>query len=180
MTSYENHDDLHDKIKREVPPTSRDKEWLMNRINRQLSEEEHMVIFTDFLGSDTMKKRIYSINDNGTLFDLNDVPPAIFWKICLFTVMSLKDREKAKVSDQATQEVQDELARYRSQVNAELPIAQQNQPKLSSDLENLTPYEKMRIQALGQCSYSTYSKSSMTTLNSDDKRIYSDRPMKSI
>ena len=178
---YENNDEINEKIKNKSPPTEKDKESLLNKLNKQLNEEEHLHIFTEYL--QTLDKRIYSITANCTLFDINDLPNEVFWKIVLCTHFFIRDHEKQKEIDKANEELSKQSDLFNEKVNNDLILAKDNPINAAPEsLDGLSNYEKLRITALSQCNYSTYVKvpvkSEYNLCLPDDKRmektIYSD------
>lgn len=173
-------EEIVEKIKNKNIPTERDKETLMYKVNRQLTEEEHLHLFSEILQS--LDKKAYSITENCTLFDLNDLSPECFWKMFYYAQLSIHDHEGKKISDRARQEDNEEKAKMAEKMKAELDKFQEDPDQAKPDvLDSLTPYERLRISALSQCQYSTYSKGGVDDTNmalKDDKRmektIYSD------
>jgi hypothetical protein len=173
-------EDIVDNIKNKHVPTEREKEVLLYKLNRQLTEDEHLHIFTEILQN--LEKRIHSITDNGTLFDLNDLPPEAFWKMFYYAQLSIHDHDSRKISDKARQEDNEEKVKMAEKMKAELEKHQGDPNQCHIDvLASLTPYERLRISALSQCQYSTYAQADINDMNlalKDDKRmektIYSD------
>lgn len=166
--------ELDDKIKTEVVPTDKDKEILQYKLNKQLSEEDHLYIFTEILQS--MGSQIYTITENCTLFDLNDVDPKNFWKIYRCAQMFIDNHSRQKELDKVKQENDVMSQEFNKNVENNLrKILQQNEEIYPS---NATEYEKLRIDALKQCTYSTYSKKPSSDHSQDDgkleKTVYSD------
>lgn len=177
----DNLDEINEKIKNKSPPTDKDKENLLHKLNKQLNEDEHLYLFTEIL--QTLEKRIYSITENCTLFDLNDLPHDAFWKIHYYTYLFIHDHERQKELEKAKQDNMANSDEFKEKMRMELAnkIKDPNNA-LPENLNGLSAYEKLRINALSQCSYSTYAKdtnkSDYNLTLPDDKRmektIYSD------
>ncbi len=173
-------EEIVEKIKNKNVPTERDKETLLYKLNRQLTEEEHLHLFSEIVQS--LDKKTYSITENCTLFDLNDLSPECFWKMYYYAQLSIHDHEGKKITDRARQEDNEEKAKMAERIKAELDKFQADPDQAKPDvLDSLTPYERLRISALSQCQYSTYAKAGPDDMNmalKDDKRmektIYSD------
>jgi len=156
-TNFDNLSEINIKIKNKVAPTDKEKEILQYKLNKQLNEEEHLYIFTEILQG--LEKKIYTITENCTLFDLNDLSPDNFWKIFYYAQLFIQNHERQKElevagrdnvskSDELNEKMKRDLQKFREDPNNALP----------EDTANLSAYEKLRINALSQCSYSTYSK----------------------
>jgi hypothetical protein len=91
-----------DEIDNHSVPTEKDKESLQSKLNKQLNEEDHIYIFTEIL--QTMDKKIYTITENCTLFDLNDLDPVNFWKIHYHTHLMIANHERQKELNKTKQE----------------------------------------------------------------------------
>jgi hypothetical protein len=173
-------EEIVEKIKNKNVPNERDKETLLYKLNRQLTEEEHLHLFSEIIQS--LDKKTYSITENCTLFDLNDLSPECFWKMFYYAQLSIHDHEGKKISDRARQEDNEEKVKMAEKMKAELDKFQADPDQAKPDvLDSLTPYERLRISALSQCQYSTYAKGGADDTNmalKDDKRmektIYSD------
>jgi hypothetical protein len=182
ITNFENFEEISDKIKNKSVPTDKDKENLLHKLNKQLNEDEHLYIFTEILQN--LEKRIYSITENCTLFDLNDVPNESFWKIYYYAQLFISNHERQKDLDKANAEHLTEGDLFKEKIKQDLEKIIKDQTHQSQeDIDKLSPYEKLRIGALSQCSYSTYSQKNIETSDynltlPDDKRlektIYSD------
>jgi len=68
--------DLDSKIKTGVVPKHEDKKRLQNRI-KQLDKTQQLHLFHNII----KPLDIYTITDNGTFFDLNELTPELFWKL---------------------------------------------------------------------------------------------------
>lgn len=160
--------ELNDKIQHKTTPTDKDKELLQQQINQKLSEEDHLYIFTEILQS--MDKKIYTITENGTLFDLNDLNPEDFWKICYHTQIFIDNSARQQEINKAMEENNQLNNKFHQQVQRDLQKIKPDMPNINN---NITAYETLRINALEQCSYSNYSpqKNNTTPL---DKNIYCD------
>jgi hypothetical protein len=174
--------DITENIKAQVTPSEKDRENLLNKLNRQLTDEEHLYIFTEYL--QTLEKRIYSITENCTLFDLNDLPNELFWKIYYATQLFIRDHDRQKEIDKANAEKNVISAKLQEKIEKDLVKYKKDNANdaLNVDTQNLSEYEKLRIGALSQCNYSTFAVTAVKSTNNvsfiDDKRmektIYSD------
>jgi hypothetical protein len=164
------------KIKNKVAPSDKEKEALLYKLNKQLNEDDHIYIFTEILQN--MDKKIYTITENCTLFDLNDLDNENFWKICYYTQLFIDQHERQKEINSAKKENDDLSEQFVQKVEEKLRQIKEQSPE-KIDSTNLSEYEKLRIDALSQCSYSSYAKSSDSHEQSGrctgvEKTIYSD------
>lgn len=172
--------EINSKIKNKTLPTDRDKESLLNKLNKQLNEEDHIYIFTEILQN--MEKKIYTITCNCTLFDLNDLDNENFWKIYYYTQLFIDQHERQKEINKAKQENDDISDQFTRDVDSKLKQIKEQHPE-KVDSKGLSEYEKLRINALSQCSYSSYSKEieatnknmrSLSRYVGVEKTVYSD------
>lgn len=176
--NYDNLEEINEKIKNKTSSTDKDKELLMYRLNKLLTEEEHLYIFTEILQN--LDKRIYSITENCTLFSLNDLPNDAFWKIYYYSQLSIRNHERQKELDTKKQQSEQDEGKFKE--NMEKQLAKYRNDVSETSSEGLSVYEKLRVDALSECSYSTYSKNNSNsdynmTLPDDKKMaktIYSD------
>ena len=160
--NYGNLDDINEKIQNKLTPNEKDKELLLYRLNKLLNDDEHLYIFTEIL--QTLEKRIYSITENCTLFDLNDLPNDAFWKIYYYTQLFILDHERQKELGKIQKEQQSKNDEFKEDINTKLQ-KYKNDPNQATpeNIEQLSAYEKLRLNALSQCSYSTYSHNNTNT-----------------
>ena len=179
LDKYDNLDEIVSKIGNKSNVTGRDKELILYSLN-QLSKQDHLYIFTEILQK--LEKRIYTVTDNSTLFDLNDLPNDVFWKLYYHTQLLINNMQRSKKINEATNDMDCNNEEMQNQINRELSEhlrKAENQPPV--DLSQLSDYEKLRYDALSRCSYSTYYNKNNEELDlslPDDKRlsqtIYSD------
>jgi|UniRef100_A0A6C0BMB3 hypothetical protein len=163
--------DVEEKIKSKPVPTEPEKEQLQYRINHNLTEEDHLYLFTDILQK--MSHKVYTMTENGTLFDLNDLDPETFWKVQYFTQLFMENHERQKETQQLIHENEASLDQFKQQIDKELKTVKSETGAI--DLHHLTEYERLRIQALSQCPYSIYADSNVSGLVGEEtKVIYSD------
>ena len=180
--NYDNLEELSAKITNKVSPTDVEKEILLYKLNKQLSSDEHLYIFTEVL--QTLEKKIYTITENCTLFDLNDLPNEQFWRIFCYSQLFIQNHEREKEVENAFLENSSKSDKLTEKMNRDLQKlkADPNQA-LPEDSCNFSAYEKLRIGALSQCPYSTYAKDidrpDLGFALHDDKKlektIYSDK-----
>ena len=72
--------EINEKIKNRSPPMDRDKELLQFQLDHCLTEEEHFYIFTEIL--QVLPRKIYTITENCTLLNLNDLEHRRFLENC--------------------------------------------------------------------------------------------------
>lgn len=179
VNKYNNFDHILVKIKEETPPCELDKENLLYKINNRLTKKDHMFFFTEILQK--MEKKVYSITPDNTLFDLNDLPYSVFWKLVYHTEIFLENHKKQRLIREREQEYKQQDQNFNDNLAKQL-IEHLNDPNQSMpEPSSLTNYERLRIDALSQCKYSTYSKFKDGKIDlslSDDKKltknIYSD------
>ena len=157
--------EIEGKMKDKSPPSDRDKSLLQVKLNKYLTEDDHMFILIEILQK--MPRKIYTITEHGTLFDLNDVDPEIFWKIYYHTQISIENHERQKKLDQAKLDKDQLTVQFEQKIQADLQkIKEQQGSCLPENQADLTPYEKLRINALQHCEYSTYAQQSHVTTGS--------------
>lgn len=158
--------DIENKIRNNISPTDKEKELLQNKLNKQLSEDDHMYIFVEIL--QTLKNKIYTMTENGTLFDLNDLDNENFWKIFYHTQLFIDNHEREKKIAESSQEKAVLESKFNKTNEENL---KQN---ITKDVEvETSTYGKLRIEALKQCSYSNYSINS--TSNVKEPSFFSDK-----
>lgn len=162
--------ELSEKIKNKPIPTDKDKESLQFKINKFLTEEDHLYIFTEIL--QTISHKIYTITENGTLFDLNDLDPETFWKMSYYTQMFINNHERQKDIKKVFQENDELIEKFNLNISSELAKIKDKMTETDINTENLSSYEQLRIDALKECQYSHYSKISHD--KNHEKSIYSD------
>jgi hypothetical protein len=162
--------DFDRKIKNKTPPNDKEKEILQITLNKHLTFDDHVYIFTEILQN--MTKKIYTINENGTLFDINDLDPETFWKLCYHTHLFMKNHEREKNIALAQQEANAVTDQLLVKMSADL---KQYQPdtQVVINPENMTEYEKLRITALKACTYSCYA-DKKPDIYEEQRSIYSD------
>ena len=165
--------EITEKIKSQTMPTDKDKERLLFQINRQLTEEDHYYIFTEFL--QTMEHKIYTVTENGTLFDLNDLSPDTFWKLTYHVQLFIDTHQREEQTDKIKLE-NDLLTEQFTQKN--LQQLKQFQHEHTDDHPDTSGdnYEKLRLDALRQCSYSNFA-TGLTDNRSPESSVYSDNVM---
>ncbi len=161
-------------------PTDRDKDLLLYKLNRQLTEDEHLYIFTELLQNH--EKKIYTITENCTLFDLNDLSSKNFWKLYYYAELCIKNHERQKELALAEDSHISNLNNLSKKMKVDLENFKSEYNQIPENQSDLSHYEKLRIGALSQCSYSVYAKTNNQpniglTLHDDKKlgkTIYSD------
>lgn len=81
-------------------PSERDYNHLISLISK-LDKSDHLSIFKLI---QNMDKKIYTINESGTLFDLSDLPLDIFWKMYEYCMMSIENIDREREKEKAKQE----------------------------------------------------------------------------
>lgn len=87
-----------EKMKNHVPPTEREKEQLQQQIGL-LKDEDHLFLFTEIIQN--MDRKCYTITENCTLFDLNDLDPERFWKMFYHAQIFLENNKRCKEIEEA-------------------------------------------------------------------------------
>src|SRR5439155_4922352 len=100
--NFDNLEETNIKIVNKVLPTDKEKEILLYKLNKQLNEDEHLYIFTEILQN--LEKKIYTITENCTLFDLNDLSADNFWKMFYYAQLFIQNHERQKEFEGAQQE----------------------------------------------------------------------------
>jgi hypothetical protein len=161
--------EINEKVKNNVIPMDKDKDVLSYKLNRQLDEEDHVYIFTEILQK--MEKKIYTITENGTLFDLNDLDNATFWNVYYYTQIFIDNHERKKDIAKASKEDEERKNEQIQQFDNDLKRIKESAGEFV-DKSNMTEYEKLRTDAL------SYSKRPEVVINSGEKRmektVYSD------
>lgn len=161
--------DINDKITNTIVPNDKEKSMLLNMINKQLTEEDHIYIFTEILQN--MKKKIYTITENCTLFDLNDIDCADFWKIWYYTYLFISNQVRNTEINKIKEQNDELSAQFTRDALEKLKKFRENTSKNVPDMDEMSEYERLRIEALKDCQYSTYSSEKPDQQTS---KIYSD------
>ena len=159
--------EIDEKMKNGVEPTEKEKEQLQYTLNKLLSEEDHLYIFTEILQN--LEKKIYTMTENGTLFDINDLDHQTFWKIQYCAQMCLDNHERQAQLNELAHESEQSHSQFKKQISE--PLEKFKKDNVEDEDTNLTEYEKLRRQTLSQCSYSTFAKSKTQPY---EKSVYSD------
>lgn len=156
-------------MKNNIPPTEGEKEQLQQQIGL-LKDEDHLFLFTEIIQN--MDRKCYTITENCTLFDLNDLDPESFWKMVYHARIFLENNKRCKEIEEAQRERQNIDERLSQKMEADLPHFR-NIDEATVPSDSVSGYEKLRIEALQQCSYSNYGPS-VITMMTDSKSVYSD------
>src|SRR5437588_1856289 len=116
-----------------VPPSSAERELLQYLLNRFLTEEDHLYIFTEILQN--LEKKIYTVTETGTLFDLNDLPTETFWTLREVTQSLIKHHERQKEIETAHQEDARRTAEFREKMQTELQRIREENRSPGPDLK---------------------------------------------
>jgi len=166
--------EINERKKNNVTPSVNDKDQLLYKINKQLDEEDHAYIFTELLQK--MKKKIYTITENCTLFDLNDLDNDTFWSMYYYVQIFIDNHDREKVISDVNKDNNILREKHIEQFNCQLGENKENND-VKVDQSNMTEYERLRIDALSTCNYSNYSANNDTFSDEnimDNKIIYSD------
>jgi len=101
MTStkqYRNYQDILDRGKKGQEMTYRDKKKLIKHID-QLDTKDHIGILRIIMES--IPKQIYTVNNYGTYFDLNDLDNQTLWKISYQVSLCLENLDREREKDMA-------------------------------------------------------------------------------
>jgi hypothetical protein len=161
--------EIDEKMKNQTVPTEKEKEQLQYKLNRQLTEEDHLYIFTEILQN--MEHKIYTMTENGTLFDINDLDHGTFWKIQYYVHLFLDNQERRNQINEINQENDASLDQFKRKITDDLNKIQKNTTETDVGDHNLSNYDRLRRQALSQCQYSSYSNNKIVPC---EKSVYSD------
>ena len=183
---------LDEKIKRQLQPTHDDKRKIQSRI-RQLEKTQHLHLFNTII----KELDIYTITENGTLFDLNDLTLEQFWKLSYHVNLTYDCIKRGRLMTELTRE---HAGVYNSEFDIESTSmfnedsnnnnGNNNNQVLDIELDdrlacldgsNLN-YESLRSEALSNASWSKLGKSSqVTTITAGseskvlDRNVYTDK-----
>ena len=170
--------DIDQKIKNGVKPTHNDKKRVQQRI-KQLDKEQQLLLFNSVI----KPINIYSVTDNGTYFDLNDLTPEQFWKLQFNINLTHDCINRDKVIGELQKQC-DKNNVYNKDYDIETTsLLNENveHNNLESDSHTID-YQHLRIAVLKQCKYSDHYKpeSESITLNDGqnkviERNIYTDR-----
>jgi len=160
--------DLDDKIRNDVKPEHEDKKRLHNRI-KQLDKQQQLHLFHSII----KPLNIYTITDNGTFFDLNELTSEQFWKLSYHVnltydcikrdkIISELEREKSshEVSLSTKSQNNQKLGLYNHEFDIESTSVYEPNTNVTDDLElddlisnGAISYSKLRDAALNQCEH---------------------------
>ena len=103
-------DQVFDRRNKSITPVDRDKRNLISMISK-LDKMDHIAIYKII---QNMDKKIYTLAEKTTMFDLNDVPIVKFWEIYEFVILSLENKSRQTEIDKARQEFQSNDTRFSS------------------------------------------------------------------
>lgn len=154
--------EIETHIQQHTTPTANDKEMLKNKLMTQLNENDHLFIFTEILQN--MTKKIYTMTDNYTLFDLNDLDIDNFWKMCYNAQLMIDNHKRELVYNNSMLDNTKNIGDMTHKMNEQLKIYKKTEEiSRINPQKDLSDYEKLRVDALKECSYSTYSDDSTST-----------------
>lgn len=99
---------IFDRRNKSTTPIDRDKRNLISLIAK-LEKNDHIAIYKII---QNMDKKIYTITEKETMFDLNDVPIIKFWEIYEFVILSLENKSRQTEIDKARQEFQSNESKF--------------------------------------------------------------------
>jgi hypothetical protein len=125
-------------------PSEKDKHYVFQQIAK-LSKEEHIYIFKLL---QELSKKIYTISDTETLFDLNDVSSDLFWKIYDYIVLSIENKSREQEKERIRAEYDQQQSEFvhsfdrKIDVNAGNGVGIRNPspPSLNSFHQDLAPF----------------------------------------
>lgn len=98
VSSYKNYDDVLDKSKKNEEMNYRDKNKLIQQIDR-LDTKDHLGILRIIM--DSTSRKIYNANNYGTYIDLNDLDNQTLWKISYYVNLCLENLEREREKELA-------------------------------------------------------------------------------
>lgn len=119
--------ELDDKIKNSVKPEHEDKKRLQNRI-KQLDKQQQLHLFHTII----KPLDIYTVSDNGTFFDLNELTEEQFWKLNYQVNLTYDCIKRDKVINELEQEQEQSNRLYNHEYDIESASAN---IEIANDLE---------------------------------------------
>jgi len=98
MQTYQSYTDVLDKGKRNEKMNYRDKQKLIKLIDN-LDTKDHVGILKIIM--DSSNRKIYTVNNYGTYFDLNDVDNPTLWQISYHVSLCIENVEREKNKKEA-------------------------------------------------------------------------------
>ena len=87
------------------------------KIVQKMPKSEHIKIYEIISKLD---KKIYSITDKETLFDLNDLPSETFWEIMYYCTLTQNNINKNVIINNASNEKKENEKEFQKKINDEL------------------------------------------------------------
>lgn len=127
MTQYQSYTEVLDKGKQNQLMDQRDKQKLIKRID-QLETKDHIGILKIIM--EATDRKIYTVNNYGTYFDLNDLDHSTVWKISYHVSLCLENLKREKDKLEAEKKYQEDRNSLEDQLR--------NKAKLKLTTNNLS------------------------------------------
>lgn len=139
--------------------TDKDKRFLMDRLNG-MGKDDHVFIFRNIIAPN-VKDDVYTVTNQSTLLDLNDLPPVIFWRINECVEHSMFTEKKVAIQSECERNMQAHMKKLEdslAKLSGEAKIADEMSKEDNEDKkeDGILSYDELRRRALSQCSYSSY------------------------
>jgi len=105
MAKYQSYTDVLDKGKQNQIMDHRDKQKLIKRIDK-LETKDHIGILKIIM--EATDRKIYTVNNYGTYFDLNDLDNNTVWKISYHVSLCLENLKREKDKKEAERKYQED------------------------------------------------------------------------
>lgn len=154
--TYENYQDIVDKISKSDTMSGADKYMLQFNINEVLPKEEHIEIFKIVVKN--TNKRTFTPGKNSTFIDLNDLSPSTLWKLHYYVSFCLDNIKRGKKIDELRNENELKRQEFEQKIQEELKQKYANGEIKATDtlptknrlytFANMPSYETLRDQAI--------------------------------
>jgi hypothetical protein len=184
IISDTNHE-LDQKIKEKKVPTHDDKKRIQQRI-KQLEKKQQLHLFKTVVRG--LGTKVYSVTENGTYFDLNDLTPEQFWKLSYHINLTYDCINRHKLINELEKQCPVYNQEMDIESNSMWDTYEPNDVELDSNVISSMNYSQLRDEALSHCRYSDFYKkendsavSKLTDHESKviERNIYTDRRLTS-
>lgn len=169
--------EIDNKIREKITPTHDDKKKLQHRV-KQLTKSQHLHLFNNLIKNLDIS---YTITDNGTYFDLNDMNPEQFWKLYYHINLSFDCINRNKIMDELERQCNSTSLLYKNDMDLESnSVFNELCDNDDLNVESLMDYPKLRQSALNFAKYELDPTSTSDQLTNNEskvieKNIYTDK-----
>ena len=121
MTTYQTYQEVLEKGQKNAEMNYRERQSLIKDIDR-LDTKDHIGILRIIMES--IDRKIYTVNNYGTYFDLNDLDNGTLWKISYHVSLCLENMQREEYRKEAEKQYKEDLTTLEDQLktNAKIKI----------------------------------------------------------